>query len=303
MKQQDFVSVKNIQHLAELLSADGIEFRCYPGKPLTLEQKCSRLFHYTKFETFSKYIWPDRRLKPGEICNVNDLFERYKSISSSSPTQVALMYAFDVLRNQYRQISFTMDYDSFKEGCMSPLMWAYYAESTNGVCIEFNPQKIHFTPDDLCKPINYIEGPSREIIIPSTVRSLNDLKSFILDNIDAIFFTKSNDWDRENEYKVLTKQEFVNFDEDAITCVYVTSFDSETCLKVEEIVGDKIPVKYFYLDKNSLPHVADTKNSRNQFENAQNSKTNFLNAIHRKAEETYLRLKDNADADLSIDQF
>lgn len=303
MKQQDFVSVKNIQHLAELLSADGIEFRCYPGKPLTLEQKCSRLFHYTKFETFSKYIWPDRRLKPGEICNVNDLFERYKAISSSSPTQVALMYAFDVLRNQYRQISFTMDYDSFKEGCMSPLMWAYYAEATNGVCIEFNPQKIHFAPDDICKPINYIEGPSREIVIPSTVRSLNELKSFILDNIDAIFFTKSNDWDRENEYKVLTKQEFVNFDEDAITCVYVTSFDSETCLKVEEIVGDKIPVKYFYLDKNSLPHVADTKNSRNQFENAQNSKTNFLNTIHRKAEETYIRLKDNADADLSIDQF
>lgn len=296
----DFRIIRNIDQLNKLLTEAGVETRRYPGKPLTDEQKCTRLFHYTKLETFCKYIWPNKNLRSGEICNLNDLFERYKKVSTELWSQAALLHAFEVMRNQFRQISFTMDFDSFKEGCMSPLMWAYYADSTNGVCIEFDPNKIHFDSDDICKPVNYVDGPSREINIPKDVKSLNDLKSFIHNNVDLIFFTKSSDWEKENEFKILTKNEFTYFDVEAITCVYVASYDSETCLTVEKLVSDQVPVKYFHLDKNSLPQVSDTKICREQMIKAKENPQNFLSRIQQKAEETYIRFKDNPDADLTI---
>lgn len=300
---EDFTIIRNLGHLNEILTEEGIQTRVFPGQPLSDKQKCSRLFHYTKLQTFRDHIWPKKRLRSGEICHLNDLFEKHKKVSSASCTQVALIYAFEIIRNQFRQISFTMDFDSFKEGCMSSTMWAYYAESTNGVCIEFDPSKIHFSADDICKPINYVDWPSREITIPANVKSLTELRSFIFDNVDSIFFTKSRDWDKENEFKILTTREFTYFDDDAIRCVYVASYDSDTCLTVENFVGDKVPVKFFYLDKDSLPHVSDTREYRERFAKAQKNPDNFLNNIQRKAEETYLRLKDTPDADFSINLF
>lgn len=299
----DFTIIRNIDQLNKLLTEAGVETRGYPGKTLTDEQKRSRLFHYTKRETFCKYIWPNKNLRSGEICNLNDLFERYKKVSTEQCSQAALLHAFEVIRNQFRQISFTMDFDSFKEGCMSPLMWAYYAESTNGVCIEFDPTKIHFAADDICRPINYVDWPSREIAIPMNVKSLTDLRSFIFDNVDSIFFTKSRDWDKENEFKVLTTREFTSFDMDAIRCVYVTSFDSDTCLEVENLVGNNVPVKFLHLDKNSLPFVSATREYRECFAKAKGNPDNILNTIQRKAEEKYLKLKDTPDVDFTIRVF
>lgn len=300
---EDFTIIRNLDHLNEILTEAGIKTRVFPGQPLSEEQKRSRLFHYTKLGTFRDHIWPEKRLRSGEICHLNDLFEKHKKVSSALWTQVALIHAFEIIRNQFRQISFTMDFDSFKEGCMSSLMWAYYAESTNGVCIEFDPTKIHFSADDICKPINYVDWPSREITIPANVKSLAELRSFIFDNVDSIFFTKSRDWDKENEFKILTTREFTYFDVDAIRCVYVASFDSDTCLAVENLVGDKVPVKFFYLDKDSLPCVSDTREYRERFAKAKKNPDNFLNNIQRKAEEIYLRLKDTPDADFSINVF
>lgn len=300
---EEFIPIKNLHHMNLIMDKLGIEHRVYPGTPLTKEQQESRLFHYTKLDTFLKYIWPDRRLRSGEIQNLNDLFERSKRISSASPQQIALMYAFEIIRKQYRQISFTMDFDSFKEGCMSSLMWAYYAESTNGVCIEFDPSKLNLSVDDMFGSIKYERNPSREITIPAHVKSINAIESIIRDNKDEIFFTKPDDWIKENEYRIVTKREFTYFDYDAINCIYVTSYDSETCIKVEDATDGIVPVKFLHLDNNSLPLVSDTRSYREQMERAASNPNNALNLIMREAEDIYEKFKSFPDADMTTNIF
>lgn len=298
---EDFVIIKSLEHLTEEMTKAGIPFRNFPGKPLSSEQRHARLFHYTSRETFVNYIWKNKELKAGEIPKLNDLYERYKIISSELPKQMAIIGAFDAVRSRYRQISFTMDYDSFIEGCMSPLMWAYYAQGTEGVCIEFDPTKIHFSIDDIRGDVEYQDWPSRRIVIPRHVRSITALDKFLRDNSQQIFFTKDSCWRQENEYRIVTQRVMTKFDDDAIKCVYVASYDSETCLAIENTVGDSVPVKFLHLDEDSHPIVSDTRKYRSDVINAQQNPLNFLNNIQRKVIRVLEDYKDNPDADLSID--
>lgn len=64
----------------------------------------------------------------------------------------AVMQKFRELRLKYKQISLTMDYDSYLWGCMSTQMWAYYADKSQGVCIGLDYDKLVFPSNSFHAP-------------------------------------------------------------------------------------------------------------------------------------------------------
>ena len=99
----------------------------YPGKKLTIEERKKRLYHYTSFNSFVR-IWLTKTLKFGKVTGMNDLFENNFSSQCNNPSEFSYLDYYHEERKKYKQISLTMDYDSFTQGCMSPMMWGIYGD-------------------------------------------------------------------------------------------------------------------------------------------------------------------------------
>ena len=124
-----------------------------------------KLYHYTTIETFSK-IWVSKQLRFSESKNTNDLFEKRKTwefVCGILPNEGEkdVMEAFNTFGKKfsdilakYRQISFSLDYKNLR-GCYSSMMWGQYAHNENGVCIEFDSEKMYFPPNVFKSKVKY----------------------------------------------------------------------------------------------------------------------------------------------------
>ena len=118
----------------------------FPGKPLKGKERYKKLYHYTSFDSFVK-IWLNKNLRFSSSENVNDILEAKKEYSAPAIAQMPLMIALQEAKASYKQISLTMDFDSYLWGCMSSMMWGYYADKRKGVCIELDYDKLGFSPN------------------------------------------------------------------------------------------------------------------------------------------------------------
>lgn len=242
----------------------------YPGHRLPLTEKSAHLYHYTSFDSFVK-IWLSQRLLFSPLSKMNDVQEKSVRCASSSPNSIPILLAYDEIRRKYKQISFTMDYDSYFKGCMSTIMWGHYADKCNGVCIEFDASKLSFPKGALFGPIHYKKVLEHNTPIPSSVKAIGDIDKYIRRNSKRILFTKQSGWREENEYRVVSADEDFLDISGAITAVYLTSFKSTECLLTEKLVNGTVPVKFLHyigaFDNLSLPVLTDTKRIRKQQEN------------------------------------
>lgn len=254
----------------------------YPGKKLTLEEKSVRLYHFTTFDSFVK-IWLSEKLKFSPIDVMNDIQEKRIDCASSSLDSTVMLMAYGDMRKQYKQISLTMDYDSFFRGCMSTSMWGHYGDKSKGICIELDPSKITFEKGMLCGPIRYRRVLNHYMPIPTGIKKKADLEKYILKNKTRIFFTKQTSWKEENEYRIVSaKHDYLSIAE-AITAVYLTSYKSTECLLTEKLVAGKVPVRCLTyvsaLDNISLPMLKDTQATREKEEADLKAPENLLPKI------------------------
>lgn len=184
----------------------------------------NHLFHYTKFESALKIII-SKTLKFGSFSNMNDIAE----VKREAFGMVPLEKIFQELE-KYQSISFTKDTPSRRGYSIDPL-WGYYAEKGDGVCLVFNKKKIESKAKEqfgkrlFINPIKYPCNFTNAIFTNGD--SEEEIKQFIEEHINDIFFTKSIDWRHEQEYRVLLKncaqKEYLAFDEDiliaAILCL------------------------------------------------------------------------------------
>lgn len=114
----------------------------------------------------------------------------------SSPVRAA-----ENLRSQYMQYH-NEDLDNYRILCyfepreteypVDELMWAHYAQSHRGLCLQF--RKNILTDSFICKPVNYEDRyPSFREIAANNAEGLAEL----------IFFRKSTRWAYENEWRLL----------------------------------------------------------------------------------------------------
>ena len=241
----------------------------YPGHRLSIKEKKAHIYHYTSFNAFVK-IWLSQRLLFSPLSNMNDLQEKSVRCASPMSNSIPFLQAYDIIRREYKQISFTMDYDSYLKGCMSPVMWGHYADKCNGVCIEFDPSKLSFPEKALHRPIVYKMALEHHTTLPSNIKDLEDIDRFIHKNARKILFTKQAGWRSENEYRVVSKDDDYMDISGAVTAVYLTSFRSDECLMTEKLVNGSVPVKFLNytaaIDNLSIPVLTDTKIIREQLE-------------------------------------
>lgn len=218
----------------------------YPGEELTIENRQKSLYHYTTLESFLK-IWVTRKLLFSDASRMNDILESHKNLSVPIASKDLWDSYYDIVHS-YKQISLTMDYDSYLKGCMSRMMWGHYGQKGEGVCIELDPEKLDLT-QTLAQPIVYSNTPLSLPILPRELNTPDEIGKYVFDNKDLFFFTKTEDWIGENEYRIVSNTLDSLDISKAIKCVYVTSSTSLTCQCVEAIVKNEVPVMFFHHNK------------------------------------------------------
>lgn len=213
----------------------------YPGIPIPLEVKQKRLYHYTTLESFLK-IWVTKKLLFSNALKMNDILESHKNLFVMKMSR-DLWNRYQSVVLSFKQISLTMDYDSYIRGCMSRMMWGHYGQKGEGVCIELNPERLDLS-NTFSQPITYTNYALAIPPLPSEIETQSEIEDYVVKNKDIYFFTKTTDWSGENEYRILSnKVDFIDIS-NAITSVYVTSPTSLTCQCVETLVKGAVEVRF-----------------------------------------------------------
>lgn len=213
------------------------------SKKLIGDERYKKLYHYTSFDSFVK-IWLNQNLRFSPLSAVNDIQEIDFKTAVINSDRLDLCNRLNKHRLSYKQISFTMDYDSALKGCMSPMMWGLYADKRKGVCIELEYDKIKFPTGTLKDIVTYQKYVKWQNIVDERIETEKGLKAYVKRHQKQLFFTKQKSWIGENEYRVLSNEEDYLDIEGAINAVYLTSCWSQECLFVEKLVSDSVPVMY-----------------------------------------------------------
>lgn len=270
-------------------SHNSIDFM-QPAHELRGEERYKRLYHFTSFDTFVK-IWLSRKLLFSPVAKVNDIREVVWSVASPNPQQLPLYYAYNDIRNEYKQISLSMDKDSVTKGWMSPLMWGVYGDKRNGVCIELDYSKLGFKDTMLKDVVTYEEHLNSTIKLDSEIETIEDVLYFMRKNSKRIFFTKQSDWSNEREYRIVSRKDGYLDISKAITAVYLTSYESTECVMTEKLVGGQVPVRYVRSKDNGAMESINAKSWREYRDFALKDKDNLLKKIFEQAREHYLKHK------------
>lgn len=175
------------------------------------------VFHFTNFESGIK-ILATKSLLFGEFENMNDIAETGREILSNISPQIAQEEL-----SRYKSISLTLDKPEQRGFSIDPL-WGHYADKGNGICLVFD--KLNLEKDKnkqfglwpKIKPIKYLPNFSNAVFTEGL--SQQEVEKEIEESVDDIFFTKSKDWEYEQELRILIKGD--------IGRKYKLSFSEET---------------------------------------------------------------------------
>lgn len=235
------------------------------SRKLVGDERFKKLYHYTSFDSFVK-IWLNQNLLFSPLSNVNDIQEVDFKTAVINSDRLDLCQKLNEYRLSFKQISFTMDYDSALKGCMSPMMWGLYADKRKGVCIELEYDKINFSNSTLKDVVAYKKFVRWQNIVDERIETKKGLDAYVRKHQKQLFFTKQQSWAGENEYRVLSNEDSFLDIKGAINAVYLTSCYSSECLFVEKLVNGAVPVKFItYVgtyNNWSVPTLKDTKAQR-----------------------------------------
>ena len=189
------------------------------------------LFHFTKFQSALK-ILTSNTLLFGTFDGMNDIAESCREVYCDSKDVEEEL-------SRYKSISFTYDKIN-KRPFEIDSLWGYYAEKGNGVCIAFDKSIILREFSKLqCfhrrGRISYIRNFTNALFLEA--KNKEDVVKEIKTKYKDIFFTKSKDWNKENEYRLLIKgksnrEEFLSLKDSIkaiIICMPLHNNITETC--------------------------------------------------------------------------
>jgi len=257
-----------------------------------------KLYHYTSFENFVK-IWLSQELRLGDVKNVNDFLEYKHTLEINNPCHLPLTEAFDDIRYSFRQISFTLDKDQI-EGFKNPMMWGQYANKAKGVCIEFDFNKLllnYKNEYDVFDGFVCYKDKLPKLPPINDQKTKNDIREYIINNIESIMFTKFTAWKAENEYRIVSDNiSRIKIDK-TISAVYLTSCLSDECRFVEKLLEESdVPVW-------TLCITTDMLFSQIQIANPQKRRDKIKESsyINSQAKDYYQRHKIDCNASLIMD--
>ncbi len=199
-----------------------------------------KLYHYTSFDSFVR-IWFTKTLLFSPPGSVNDILERTRGVKTNFIWRYEELKPFSDLLESYKQISLTRDYTDKVKGFMSPMMWGQYGNKGQGVCIELERDRIECPEGVWEGPITYTDE-LQYIRLPENASSEEDMAKYVRENIEDILFKKHTSWEKENEYRYISRSQEKLRIKNAISAIYVQNGQSVDSSILHEIVNNQVPV-------------------------------------------------------------
>ena len=162
-----------------------------------MDSKASGYFyHYTTMDNAIKII-ASNTLLFGKLETMNDINESYRCVFGNGNT---IQEANNILQ-QYQQLSFVAD-KLPRRGYDIPSMWGHYAERGYGACLVFDGQSLLscFSSDMIYDNVVYSSDYDSSIMVDE-----DNIELFFIQRTQQLFFTKTEDWANEQEFRVISK--------------------------------------------------------------------------------------------------
>lgn len=177
-----------------------------------------RLYYMTDFETATKYILPERRMRLGEFDKLNDPFELL-SVHTGNPEHRAVVNYFR--REFVKRFGIICTSTHWR----SPVMWAHYAKNHTGVCLGFD------VPEGHARKMDY--APERVLLNLDPSKPAHGVNG---DTFAQMAFTKYSQWAYEEEWRITGSLD----EPDPLNGRYYVPFGPTLSLR-EIIVGARCP--------------------------------------------------------------
>jgi len=191
----------------------------------------NRLYHYCKLSTAIEYILSNRQLKLSPLINTNDPRENksfvfgvryweWEGFGFNNDINTLNEYVSTQIRSDCKVICFSIC--GVLDGYQLSQMWAHYGDMHKGVCIEidyeeFVKENVAYINTGNFKCIEYVNPKSytdkivtdryKQIDFTSkncTEEFINYIrKRFRIEHKDYLYFTKSVEWEHEQEFRLL----------------------------------------------------------------------------------------------------
>lgn len=167
------------------------------------------LYHYTNFESALKII-TKKTLLLNPLAKMNDFNENNKVFYSRYTASVFDNKMYKEL-NQYQVLSTCIDVkdsDGYIMGFNISSMWAHYAQNNKGCCLMIN--KISFLEENKNKithhnKVKYDKHNNQRLDCMDCDSLYGGISQFIENKVNEIFFSKTVDWEQEQEYRIVCK--------------------------------------------------------------------------------------------------
>ncbi len=196
-------------------------------------QSAHKLYHYTSFNSAIKII-ETQKIRFGRLENMNDINEAYRRFFYEFDCEIADIDVQKALQ-EYQQVSFTKDKTS-SPGYSISAMWGHYGNKGYGVCLVFDFDIIQ----DIIKSdksiwyntMEYSNHFNGDICIEG-----NNVHQFFKKHKQELFFTKTTDWEYEQEWRMLKRVNDTNnyYQNIENSIIGIILYASESCRSNERI--------------------------------------------------------------------
>ena len=208
--------------------ADGKYKEAFQKKKEEFEERTSRLLSSSNMRSLSKGVYESEAKRKGITADSDQIelvSELYQDHDPDVSQKIRETFAsFDVqMANLFDNLFFI---GSLCTDYRNPLMWAHYADSHKGFCIEFDcsaavAQTLPLFPVIYSKDI--VKMPWKYCLTPEGTKN----PEFSARLVQAVL-TKDDVWKYENEWRILLPNTFEqNYKMPKISCVYLGAFCSK----------------------------------------------------------------------------
>ncbi len=186
-----------------------------------------------------------------DINEMNNMFRNKVSNNKATPQDyLKFVYNFSEQKESFESffamikksyikrqpiISLSKRVTCFSEVNDSILMWSYYADKHQGVCLEYNPILLNDGNDEHMKILNAIQK------VQYSEKQYNSVGFFdSIEDINTIFFSKALCWSHEQEWRIVLNENIEKLQFPCLTGVYLgANFDNSEkyCDIVRSVLG------------------------------------------------------------------
>jgi len=185
----------------------------------------TKLYHYTSFDVFLKFILPEKRLKFSRFGQSRDpyefipydfefgMFPYWQDDCTKSEQKELLkqLSGFNDYWTNSRFLSFVVEGPDIGIGSKKPRMWEQYGNRHDGVCLEFSFDQIIINFEAITSQlkfqgeIKYRQNLNPYSFLRDYLNVIQELSNpnYLKTSFKDLFFYKDEDYRQEKEYRFL----------------------------------------------------------------------------------------------------